>query len=43
MQDYPDEENLSVWNPPGAGRKAMDKDIDPEEEEKTEEKTEEKK
>ena len=33
MQDFPTEFNLSVWNPPGAGQKAMDKDTEPEKEE----------
>ena len=26
MQDFPTELNMSVWNPEGAGRKAMDKE-----------------
>lgn len=30
MQDYPTELNLSVWNPEGEGKKAMDKEMDEE-------------
>ena len=26
MQDQPNDKNYSIWNPEGAGRKAMDKE-----------------
>ena len=41
MLDFPAEDNLSEWNPEGAGKKAMDKEPDDTTEESKDEKKEE--